>query len=287
MTGNLGDRIASFDEKHYRFVDFSTLGDFPPPERTPERIEHEQALANRHEQRFRYFFEPLLSLHQGSLKGHRVLDLGCRQGYWSLKAAQAGADFVLGVDGRDVHLDYANLVFEAAGIDKDRYRFEQGNVLELKPDPTFDIVLCLGLFYHVAKPVELFEVMAQAETIVIDTEVSNLPGSAFSVGHEDLGKRVNAIDYEFVLWPTRQAVIDLATLFGFTCVPLALTMSDLQGMAGFVEGHRVAFICAKTTDLSRLPRETPPLHAQPGIKADLARLGRKVTQRGRSNSSDD
>ncbi len=131
-----------------------------------------------------------------------MLDLACNTGAWSLKAAEAGADFVLGVDGRDFHIEGANRRLAGAGIDKNRYRFEQGNILDLKADPSFDIVLCLGVLYHVAKPVELFEVMAEAKLIVIDTEVSMLPASAFEVGHEPITKRTNAIDYELILWPT-------------------------------------------------------------------------------------
>jgi SAM-dependent methyltransferase len=282
----LHDRVASFDERRYRFVDFNSLGDFPPPQHSPERIKRDRDRANRHEQRSRYFFEPLVRLYGGSLKGHRVLDLACNAGFWSLKAIEAGADYVLGVDGRDIHIDHANLVFEAAGIDNDRYRFEEGNVLELSPDPTFDIVLCLGLLYHVAKPVDLFEVMAEAQMLVIDTEVSLLPGSAFEVGHEDLEDRKSAIDYELVLWPTRQAVMDLASQFDFKSVPLALTMSDRNGMAGYIGGHRLAFFCAKDMDLSGLPKETPPLLARSGIKADVARFGHSVLRRGHVRSDE-
>ena len=232
--------------------------------------------ANRAQQRYRYFFEPLVELCGGSLKGHRVLDLGCNVGSWSLRAVEAGADFVLGVDGRDNHIEKANRRFKEAGIEADRYRFEQGNILALPPDPSFDIVLCLGVLYHVAKPVELFEVMAEAKLIVVDTEVSMLPGSAFEVGHEPITERTNAIDYELILWPTRQAVIDLASQFGFQCVPLALNLSDERRMTHYASRGRVAFICAKEIDLSRLPREAPPLRAQSGIRADLARLGRTV-----------
>ncbi len=246
----------------------------------------EEERANRFLQRYRYFFEPLVGLCGGSLSGHRVLDLACNTGPWSLSAAEAGADFVLGVDGRDFHIEAANRRFAEAGIDRDRYRFEVGNVFDLSPDPSFDIVLCLGLLYHVAKPVELFEVMAEAKLIVIDTAVSMLPGSAFAVGHEAITERTNAIDYELVFYPTRQAVIDLATQFGFQCVPLALTLSDERRMARFASGGRVAFICAKEMDLSHLPREAPPLQAQSGIRADLARLGRKVANRMRGSSGD-
>jgi tRNA (mo5U34)-methyltransferase len=280
MDEVLRERVSSFDERHYRFVDFAGLGDFPPPQRSPERIERDQRMANRHAQRYRYFFDPLLRLNGGSLRGHRVLDLGCNAGFWSLKAAQAGADFVLGIDGRAIHVDHANLVLEAAGVEKDRYRFELGNVLELAADGTFDIVLCLGLLYHVAKPVELFEAMARAgaETIVVDTEVSTLPGSLFQVMREPLDERTNAIDYEMVLYPTRQAVIDLAGQFGYAAVPLALDVSDWREMDNYRNGGRVAFMCAKGVDLSDLPREAPPIASRPGIKTDVAKLARRVVK---------
>lgn len=210
---------------------------------------------NRHQQRFRYFFEPLLELCGGSLEGRRVLDLGCNAGTWTLEALNAGADFVLGVDGRDVNIENAKAKIAEAGVDPSRYRFEVGNILDLAADPSFDVVLCLGVFYHVSKPVELFEVMRSARIVVIDTEVSLLPGSAFSVGREELDQNQNAVDYELVMWPTRQAVIDLAQQFGFECLCLALNMSDEQGMRGYTEGHRYAFMCAKGMDLSGLARQ--------------------------------
>jgi len=56
--------------------------------------------------------EPLSELYGGSLKGKRVLDLGCNAGFWSLDALERGADFVLGLDGRRMHIDQANFVFE-------------------------------------------------------------------------------------------------------------------------------------------------------------------------------
>jgi tRNA (mo5U34)-methyltransferase len=131
-------------------------------------------MANRHEQRRRYIFEPLLTLTGGSLRGCRVLDLGCNAGYWSLLAAEAHADFVLGVDAREVHIEQANLVFEAKGLDRSRYRFEQGNLFRHPIEGRYDVVLCLGLLDHVAKPVELFDVMARSGPELIRARHRNL-----------------------------------------------------------------------------------------------------------------
>ena len=62
-----------------------------------------------------------------------------------------------------MHIDQANLAFEANEIDPARYRFEQANVLgyDYRAWGTFDLILCLGLLYHLAKPVDLFEAIAQ------------------------------------------------------------------------------------------------------------------------------
>jgi SAM-dependent methyltransferase len=275
---SLSARVASFDERHYRFVDFCKLGEFPEPERSAEKAARDALNAHRHTLRYEYFFEPLLGLFGGSLKGHRVLDLGCNAGYWSLKSAQAGADFIFGLDGREIHVDHANLVFEAEGISSDRYRFEVGNLFEYPfPADSYDIVLCLGLMYHVAKPVELFEVMSRAgaETIVIDTEVTLTPGSMFQLYTEALSARTNAVDYETVFYPTRQAVIDLARQFGYQCVPLALNMKDWVNVDNYRDHRRVAFISARETPLDSLAREVPPLVTRAGVLGEAARLGHR------------
>src|SRR5436309_15490459 len=116
----LQQRIAAFPRWHYRF-EFDGGIATPTPEVTS---------ANRHEQRRRYSFEPLVQLCGGTLAGRRVLDLGCNAGLFSLLSLQAGADFVLGVDGREQYVEQAKLVFEAKGIDASRYRFEVANVFE-------------------------------------------------------------------------------------------------------------------------------------------------------------
>src|SRR5690348_7260853 len=118
-AADLSSRIAAFPRWHYEF----DLGG----ERTPI---FDPAHRNRHAQRRRYFFDPLVQLAGGTLKGKRVLDLGCNAGFWSLLAVQAGADHVLGIDGRQMHVDQANLVFEASGIAPERYDFRAANIFD-------------------------------------------------------------------------------------------------------------------------------------------------------------
>jgi tRNA (mo5U34)-methyltransferase len=209
----------------------------------------------RHEQRSRYFFDALVSVCGGSLKGLRVLDLGCNSGWWSLKAIDAGADFVAGIDGRQMHIDQANLVFETKHVDPARYEFSVGNVLtDPWPAGEFDVVLFLGLLYHISKPVELMQRIAAANTdlLVIDTQIIDAGGSYWLSYREPLDEARNAVDFETVLHPSRKAVVDLGKQFGYNVVPLPLNMTSFRGSPDYMIGERLAFLCAKRTDLSRL-----------------------------------
>jgi len=247
----LRERIAGFPRWQHSF-EFD--GGVSTPVADPAEV-------NRHNQRRKYFFDALVRVCGGSLSGRRVLDLGCNAGFWSLQAMQEGADFVLGVDGRQMHLEQAGLVFEAKGIDRARYRFEEANIFEHDFSERFDIVLCLGLMCHISKPVELFELIAGvgAEIVVIDTSVSLAPSSFFQVRRDrGMDDPRNAADYEIVLVPTRGAIIDLAAEFGFQTVPLAHNMTDYTGMNDYRIQRRLAFICSKSASLDALSRETPP-----------------------------
>jgi tRNA (mo5U34)-methyltransferase len=271
QQAELKARIAQFDRWHYQF-------DFGNGVTTPI---FEASHVNRHEQRSRYFWDRLLQITGGSLAGHRVLDLGCNAGFWSLKAAEADAEFVLGVDGRQTHVDQAHLVFEAKGVSHDRYRFDVGNIFNQRYDGKYDVVLCLGLIYHIAKPLELFEMMSGvgADIIVIDTEVSLSPDSVFEVRREPLDEPRNAIDFETVFIPSRRAVADLGAQFGYHTVPLALNITDDSGMDDYRDHHRLAFICGLTDAVRHLPAEKTPLVATSGTVGALRRAVEPVRAR--------
>jgi tRNA (mo5U34)-methyltransferase len=236
-------RIAAFPRWRYAFS-------FQDGVTTPVA---DRSAVNRHEQRRRYFFEPLLRLTGGTLAGRRVLDLGCNAGWWSLLALEAGAEFVLGLDGRQEYLDQAALVFEAKQIDPARYRFEQGDVFSHEFPGRYDVVLCLGLLDHVSRPVELFEVMSGvgAELILIDAEVSRARSALFEVS--TLYETGDVLDHPLVLIPSREAVVQLARRFGYETVALAQDIGDYAGMQDYRRMRRQAFICSSGTSLAGLP----------------------------------
>ena len=210
VAPSLAERVAAFPQWHYA-IDLG--GGVQTPVFRPQNV-------NRHTQRSRYFFDALVRLCGGSLAGRRVLDLGCNAGFWSLKALEAGADFVVGVDGRQMYIDQAELVMEAKGIEPSRFRFEQANLFAWEPGEQFDIVLCLGLLYHVARPVELLERCARwgQDLLVLDTNLSQMTGSAVQIVKESPSNPRSSVEYELVMRPTRQAVIDLTRVVGFQSV---------------------------------------------------------------------
>lgn len=245
-------KIDSFERWHYEF----DLNGHKTPIQPRQRV-------NAHEQRKRYFFDPLVELCGGSLAGKRVLDLGCNAGYWSLEALERGADFVLGVDGRQMHVDQANFVYEVKGIDKSKYEFRLANLFDLKVEElgTFDIVLCLGLMYHVSKHVELMEMMSSVndDILVIDTLLSVAPGSYLRLRSEDVENPLHAADRELVMSPTKQAVVDMAAAFGYETAVLKPRFTDYTAARKYRQARRRAFICTKKTSLADLsaPTEAP------------------------------
>ena len=242
--------IASFPRWHYQFNLRGNLTLSP-------LVDKGRIL--RHKERKKYFFDLLVQLLGGSLVGKRVLDLGCNAGFWSLCAVESGCDFVLGIDGRQMHIDQANFVFRVNQVEKSKYDFIEGNIfnLDLRQFGAFDVVLCLGLMYHINKHVNLLESIdyINNDILLIDTDLHQLPGSYLKLQHEPLSDPRNAVAHELVMAPTRQAVSDLVQEFGYSVVTLKPRFQTYTGSRDYQLRARRAFLCAKQTDLTRLPAE--------------------------------
>jgi SAM-dependent methyltransferase len=266
-------KIACFPTWHYQF---DLKGNLTPI--------HQEDRVNRHRRRKEYFFDPLVDIFGGSLAGKRILDLGCNAGFWSLCATEVGCDYVLGLDGRQMHVDQANFVFEVNEIDDDRYDFVAGNLfdVDLRRFGTFDIVLCLGLMYHISKHVHLMEKISEvnSDVLLIDTTLSTLPGSYLEIRHDRLEKPRHAVDYELVMHPTWEAVHDLVRQFGYSAVALEPRFEDYEGAYDYRNGRRRAFMCAKRTDVSHVSAEVeqapPAKPARPASGSPGKGNGREV-----------
>lgn len=116
-----------------------------------------------------------------SLAGKSVLDVGAWDGFFSFEAERRGAARVLasdwycwgGVKDRKAGFLYAR---EALGSQVEDRTID---VLDLSPETVgvFDVVLFLGVLYHMKHPLLALERIASVagDLVVIETEVAHLP----------------------------------------------------------------------------------------------------------------
>lgn len=90
---------------------------------------------------------------EGRYDALSAIDLASHQGWFAIQLAQAGFNRVHGVDARRSHIDDSRLMASIYGLDQ--LAFEQGDIFDLDTDAagTYDVVLMLGLLYHLENPV--------------------------------------------------------------------------------------------------------------------------------------
>ncbi|HEX3430732.1 MAG TPA: methyltransferase domain-containing protein [Rhizomicrobium sp.] len=156
----------------------------------------------------------IAALYGGELKGKRVTDLACNHGAFSLDLIARGAAAARGVDIRPENIEKAKLLARRTRIEE--AEFAQADIYDETGQS--EIVLCLGLMYHVTKQYELIELCHGlcTEISVIDTITHKEPFSGFVLGLGGLIPQVHAagtINVE--LHPTYRGLIDLMRAVGF------------------------------------------------------------------------
>jgi tRNA (mo5U34)-methyltransferase len=87
------------------------------------------------------------------LKGHRILDIGCGNGYFGLRMLGAGAELVVGIDPTVVFV-MQWLAMEKLSSGLNNFVLPLG-IEDLPADTTgFDSVFSMGVLYHRRRPVE-------------------------------------------------------------------------------------------------------------------------------------
>ncbi len=236
----------------------------------------DQKATYKTEQRKDYFFDPIVDLFGGSLKGKRVLDIACNAGYWSLQAINSGCDYVVGIDGRKMHTDQANFVFDVKGIDKNKYDFVCNDVFtfDFNSLGEFDVVICLGFFHHISKQMLLLEKISEINTdlLILETRVSKLPGEFMSILYESTDHHMNSLDHSLTMLPTKKAVIGMLKQFNYESVLAKPQKSHMKALMNYKKGRRRAFICSKKTSLSGLNVEVEKINRLTVMK-DIFQLG--------------
>jgi SAM-dependent methyltransferase len=175
----------------------------------------------------------------GGLEGKRILDLACMEGMFALELASRGAE-VVGIEGRADHVERARFAQEMLGLDNAEFLCEDVRNLANAKHGEFDLVLLLGILYHLEGP-EIAELVKSVagicrRAVLVDTHFSITAAKRFeSGGREYWGRlirehdpttpqeerraaRGSSLDNPVSMWPTRASLFNLVGDCGFTSV---------------------------------------------------------------------
>jgi tRNA (mo5U34)-methyltransferase len=110
------------------------------------------------------------------LSGARALDIGCNAGFYSFELARRGAH-VLAIDIDPHYLRQAAWAGERLGLG-DRVELRQLGVydLDLLDEGSFDVVLFLGVLYHLRHPLLALDLVAQTVRDILVVQTLTVPG---------------------------------------------------------------------------------------------------------------
>jgi hypothetical protein len=174
---------------------------------------------------------PLISL--------RILDLACLEGLYAVELALHGAT-VVAIEGREGNVAKAAFAKHILSLDNLQLLHEDVRNLSLEKHGQFDVVLCLGILYHLDAP-DVFSFLASIGDVcrgfaIFDTHVSPAPlvsrdfgGSTFwgtifeehaadSTPEERAKAPWSSLDNPTSFWFTRPSLYNVLSKIGFSSV---------------------------------------------------------------------
>jgi SAM-dependent methyltransferase len=230
-----------------------------------------------------------LDVCEGSLEGVRVLDLACLEGMYALEFARRGAE-VVAIEGREANIEKARFAGRALGIAVD---FQLGDVRDLSCERhgTFDVVLALGILYHLDAP-DLFSLVLRiadvcGRALIIDTSVGS--GGTEQLQHD--GQEYHARQLvEHATDSTEAERLQAVWSSLDNPIAVALTRPSLerllarQGFTSVLECHvpaepwkeidRVTLLALKGSPAGQLLTPVPP--SEPSDVPERPPLGRRL-----------
>jgi hypothetical protein len=191
-----------------------------------------------------------------------VIDLACNEGWFSHRVLEWGASRVLGIDIRPQLIRRAELVRAHFEIPPERFELRCADVFDLNVSElgTFDVVLCLGLIYHLENPIGAMrlaraltrgvcviesQLTRQEEAIVLgngqsDLYEENLASFAARVETDWEGNMLASAGGVVSLTPNRAALLQGAAAAGFAELELVPPASGHNRQ--YVLGDRAVLI---------------------------------------------
>lgn len=150
------------------------------------------------------------------LRQSTVIDIGCHNGFFSFDLAARGAKHVQGVDLRPANIAQAQFLHGVYGS-FDNLAFAVADVNDLD-ETQLDVVMLLGVLYHVTDPVQLMiRIHAMTRRVAVIDLVCNPDPVSLFVFLADKDTSIGSEGRDIVeLHPTYRATIDLIRNVGFT-----------------------------------------------------------------------
>jgi 2-polyprenyl-3-methyl-5-hydroxy-6-metoxy-1,4-benzoquinol methylase len=235
----------------------------------------------------------------------RILDLACLEGGYAIEFARHGAQ-VVAIEGREANIEKARFSKQVLGLDQLELIQADVRSLSRATHGTFDVVLCLGILYHLDAP-DVFSFVEQIGEVcqgfaVFDTYVSleqkrSYAHNGATLWGRDIQEHVpeesqeeklqdlwSSIENLKSVWMTTPTLLNLLTRSGFTSayecqVPVELNKPSDRVTLLAIKGQPQRVINSPCSN-DVLPAELPeqmlrkPSHHQ----APFADASRQITQ---------
>jgi SAM-dependent methyltransferase len=152
------------------------------------------------------------------IKGARVLDTGCWDGFYGFEFLKRGAGYVKGVDLREEAIRRANLVKEYYGY-KD-CEFEIKNIQDMDASKeSFDITLMFGILYHLSAPIDVVKALGNmsGSMMLLSTYASKDKEAVLKLKRENPDKDSTGFQ-ELITTPSEKAVVEMLDFAGFDLI---------------------------------------------------------------------
>ena len=167
-----------------------------------------------------------------------AIDLACNEGWFSHRLLEWGAKRVVGIDIRADNIHRAKLVQDHFQIPQGQLTFEQGDLLEIDPDQLdqFDVVLVLGLIYHLERPLEALRIARRLTRRVCLIESQLTRQDRPIVRGDGVPNVYHQTAESFAAWMENDSQNPLSSTAGvMSLVPNRAALEALPRWAGFGE----------------------------------------------------
>lgn len=213
------------------------------------KLEYKELGISRMNWRYSHVILPVIE----DIKEARILDLGSHDGRWPFAFANSGAREVIGIEGRR---KIARGFRRFPPLNKDRVTMKIGDFVDemdrmLAAKEEFDVVSCLGVFYHTMHHYRMLCQMTafRPKLIIIDSEFSNSLEPVIRIGKERTASKRNSIAMVRgqrevpVGYPSIPAVQSMAQSLGYelTVVNWHVPRDDRKGVLDYFGSlkHRI------------------------------------------------